>query len=143
MHCNVARLFLHAGAFVCNISSPSSNIIEVTCKLFGDLARVNVILTCINCTGSSTRYSILGDSPVVIPDLPAGNYTADIIAVDIYNNIIRNVEVIVMSENAATDTVSTSAVSTIEVLTTNRATTNVPTTKSNNILYSYYKLRLE
>ena len=157
MHCiNVARLFLyvHIGAFVCNIISPSFGIIEVSCELLGKLVRVGVILNCTSCTGKHT-FSVTDDNPIVIPNLPAGNYTVDIIAVDINNDIIRTVKVIVISEEVTTDmsttsgpttnvptttylpatTVSTSSVSTIEVLTTNKATTNKPATESNNTVF--------
>ena len=123
----------------------------------GNLVRVNITVNCISCTGEHTTHSITDDSPVVIPKLPAGNYTVDVIAVDINNDTVRTVKVIVMSEDVTTDmsptsgpttnvmtttnlpatTVSTSAVSTIEVLTTNKATTNEPATgctESSNIL---------
>ena len=152
MHCiNVPRLFLYAGAFVCNIISPSFSTIEVSCIFLGKLIRVGVILNCTSCPGEHT-FSITDDSPIEVPNLPAGNYTVDIIAMDINNDIIRTVKVIVMSKEVTTDmsptsgpttnilttttlpatTVSTSAVSIIEVLTTNKATTNKPATESNN-----------
>ena len=95
-----------AGAFVCNISSPSSNTIEVTCRLFGNLTRVNVILTCTSCTDGPTKYSLLDDSPVVIPDLPAGNYTAEIKAVDT-DIELRTVKMVTVSDNVITTTTNT------------------------------------
>ena len=115
--------FTGARAFVCNISSPSSNTIEVTCKLFGEMARVNVILTCIDCTDSSTRYSILDDSPVIIPELPAGNYTAEIMTVDM-DIVLRAVKMVAISDNVVTATTNTP---TNDVTDT---TTNAPSTES-------------
>ena len=109
-----------AGAFVCNISSQSSDTIQVTCKLFGELAKVNVILDCTSCTGSSTRYSILGDSPVVIPELSAGNYTAEIIAVNVDNDY-ADVKMFMMSDNVVTTTTNTPANGATDT------TTNIPT----------------
>ena len=74
--------------------------------MFGKLARVNVILTCTSCTGSSTSYSILDDSPVIIPELPAGNYTAKILAVD-KDVVLRTVKVFTVSDNIVTATTNT------------------------------------
>ena len=95
---------LNADAFVCAITSPSFNTIGVSCELLGNLVRVTVILNCTSCIGSDESYTILGDSPVVIPNLPAGNYSVDVIAVDISNVIIRTMKVIIMSDNVTTDT---------------------------------------
>ena len=104
-------------AFICNINSPYFNTIVVSCELLGNLVRVNVILNCTSCTGSDELYTILGDSPVVIPHLPAGNYSVDVIDVDISNVIIRTVGVIMVSDNVTTDTPPTHG-----------PTTNIPAT---------------
>ena len=122
MYCtNSYRLFLYTGAFVCNISSPSFNTIEVSCKLLGILVRVNVLLNCTSCTDSQLQ-TITDDSPIVISEFPAGNYIVDVIAVDFSNDIIRTVEVIVMSEDVTTDMSPTSGP------TTTATTHNLPTT---------------
>ena len=87
------------------------------------MARVNVILTCIDCTDSSTRYSILDNSPVIITELPAGNYTAEIIAVDM-DIVLRTVKMFMVSDNVITTTTNTT---TDDVTDT---TTNTPSTES-------------
>ena len=127
----------------------------MSCELLGNVVRVNVIFNCISCTGSQ-KQAITDDSPIIIPYLPAGTYTVDVIAVDISNDIIRAVELIVMSEYSTigmsptsgpttsanlptttnipttmyTDTPTTTTLLTSDVLIINGATTNVPTTTS-------------
>ena len=95
----------------------------MSCELLGKLVRVNVILNCTSCTDSKLQ-TVTDNSPIVISEFPAGNYTVNVTAVDISNDIIRTVEVIVMSEDVTIDISPTSG------STTNRTTTNVPTTTS-------------
>ena len=114
---------LFTGVFGCNISWPSSNTIEVTCKLYGNLTRVIVIFTCTSCTDSSTRYSVLDDSPFIIQGLPAGNYTAKIKAVDT-DIELRTVKMVTVSDNVITTTTN---VPTDDATDT---TTNAPSTES-------------
>ena len=113
---------LHVGDFICNVSSTLLNTIKVTCELFGNLTRVNAIINCTSCTGKFTTYSIVDDSPFVISNLPAGNYTVDVSAVNISIVDIETVEVIVMSENIKPPT--------------SGPTNNVPTTESVPCKYS-------
>ena len=84
------------GAFNCNISSPSFNTIKVSCELLGNLSRVNVTLS-----SSSEYHTTVNDSPIVIPNLPAGNYTVYVTAVDVN---IRTVEVIMVSDDVINET---------------------------------------
>ena len=94
----------------------------------GKLIRIAVIYNCTSCTGRFTSFTATDDSPLVILDFPAGNYIVDVIAVDISNDIIRTVEVIVMSEDVTTD-MSPTSVPVTNVLTTDVPTaTSVPTT---------------
>ena len=97
------------GAFKCNISSSSINTIEVSCELLGNLTRLNVNLVCTSCTSGFEYYTRVNDSPIVIPNLPAGNYTVDVTAVGVN---IRTVEVIMVSDDVINET-----------------TTDVPSTK--------------
>ena len=92
------------GAFKCNISSPSFNTIEVSCELLGNLTRVNVTLKCTGCTSSSEYHTTVNDSPIVISNLPGGNYTVNVTAVDVN---IRTVEVIMVFDDVTTTTTST------------------------------------
>ena len=89
------------GAFKCNISSSSINTIEVSCELLGNLTRVNVTLKCTSCTSSSEYHTTVNDRPIVISNLPAGNYTVDVTAVDVN---IRTVEVIMVSDDVINET---------------------------------------
>ena len=97
------------GAFKCNISSSSINTIEVSCELLGNLTRVNVTLKCTSCTSSSEYHTTVNNRSIVISNLPAGNYTVNVTAVDVN---IRTVEVIMVSDDVI-----------------NGTTTDVPSTK--------------
>ena len=67
---------------VCNINSTFFNAIEVQCQFLGELVRVNITLKCTSCTSSFKSYTVITDGPVIIPNLPAGNYTVDVIVAD-------------------------------------------------------------
>ena len=124
---------LYLGSFVCNIGSPSFSTIEVSCELLGNLVRVIVILNCTSCTGKHTTYTLTGDSPIVIPYLPAGNYIVDVIAVDISNDINRTVKVIVMSEEVTTHMSPTSGPTTNLLSTATLPTTTMTTSATTNM----------
>ena len=98
--------------------------------MFGNLVRVSVILNCTSCTGEHTTSTITDDSPIVILNLPAGNYTVDVFAVDISIVNIETVEVIVMSEDVTTDMSPTTG-----------PTTDGPTTESVTCKYGSYVCR--
>ena len=101
------------GAFVCNISSPTFDTIEISCELFGNLVRINTILTCTSCTSDFRSYAVMTDGPITISYLPAGNYTVDVIAVhSIYINITTTEMIVVANNN------------------TNNMSTDEPTTES-------------
>ena len=111
-------------AFVCNVSSPSYNTVEVSCKLLGILARIHVTMISTNCT--ITLNTTLDDNPVVFHNLSAGNYTVDIAAVDIGNvSIMRTIEV---SDDATIENTPTTENSTTAENTT--TTENTPTNKN-------------
>ena len=99
----------------------------------GNLVRVNVILNCASCTGEHTTFSIIDDRPIVIPNLPAGNYTVYVIAVDINNDIIRTVEVIVKSEEVTTHMSPTSGPTTNLLSTATLPTTTMSTPATTNM----------
>ena len=89
------------GAFICRITSPSFDAIEVSCELLGNIPRVNITVDCTSCT-SSFKSSVLTDGPIIIPNLPSGNYTVDVVAVDsVYINITTT-EMIVLSNDITT-----------------------------------------
>ena len=76
------------------------NAIKVSCKVLGKPTRVNVTLKCTGCTNSFKSYTVMTDDPVIILNLPAGNYTVEVIAV---NFNITTVEEIVVSGNVTID----------------------------------------
>ena len=120
---------LHTGVLVCNISSPSFNTINVSCELLGNLARVNVTLKCTSCTSSSEYHTTVNDRPIVISNLPAGNYTVDVTAVDVN---IRTVEVIMVSDDVTATTTNT--LSTITTATTTNTLSTIATATTTNTL---------
>ena len=90
----------------------------------GNLVRVSVVLNCTSCNDSVP--SVILDGPYVISNLPTGNYTVDVIAVDFSLDVIRTVDVIVVSEDVSTDI----NMSPTSVPTTNVQTTSLPTTST-------------
>ena len=118
------KISIHVGTFVCNVSSPSYNTVEVSCKLLGNLARVNVTLNCTSRIGGLEYYTVVDDSPIVIPSIPAGNYTVDTTAVDIN---FRTVEMIAVADNVTTSSLPTYGPTTDATI-TNTTTTDVTTT---------------
>ena len=127
-------LTIYVDGFVCNIIS-SFNIIYISCELLGNLTRVNVTLKCTSCTGSSEYHTIVNDSPIVIPNLPAGNYTVHVTAVDV--NFITVEKIIIVPDNIISTTTNTLSTIITTATTTNTlststtaTTTNTPTTES-------------
>ena len=96
------NLYNHiTGAFICRITSPSFDAIGVSCELLGNIPRVNITVDCTSCT-SSFKSSVLTDGPIIIPNLPSGNYTVDVVVVDsVYINITTT-EMIVLSNDITT-----------------------------------------
>ena len=91
------------GAFICSISSLSFNTIGVSCELLENLPRVNITVKCTSCTSSFKPYSIITDGPIIIANLPAGNYTVDVVVVySVYFNISTS-EMIVVSNDVTTN----------------------------------------
>ena len=120
---------MHTGVFVCNISSPSFNTIKVSCELLGNLSRVNVTLNCTSCDSSSEYHTTVDDRPIVISNLPAGNYIVNVTAVDVN---IRTVEVIMVSDDVIATTTAT--LSTITTATTTNTLSTITTDTTTNTL---------
>ena len=97
-------IFLHiADVLICNISSPSFNAIGVSCELLGNLPRVNITVKCTSCTSNFKPYSVITDGPIIIANLPAGNYTVDVVFVDSVYTDITTTEMIVVSNDVTTN----------------------------------------
>ena len=113
----------------------------MSCELLGSLVRVDVIFSCTSCTDSQLQI-ITHDSPIVIPKLPAGNYTVNVTAVGIGNDIIKTVEVIEMSEDVTIDMSPTSGPTTTasidDLPTTGSTTTTTTTTTATTVSTTMY-----
>ena len=84
---------------VCNIISPFFNAIEVHCQFLGELAKVNITFKCTSCASSFKSYTVIAVGFVIIPNLPAGNYTVDVIVANIDYINITATEVIIVPGN--------------------------------------------
>ena len=67
------------GVFECNITSPESitNTFEISCELLDTLRRISVAVTYADCN-CCQPITVIGDSPVVVSDLVAGQYIVEI-----------------------------------------------------------------
>ena len=75
----------------------------MSCELLWNLPRVNITVKCISCISSFKPYSVITDGPIIIANLPAGNYTVDIVVVDsVYFNITTT-EMIMVSNDVTTN----------------------------------------
>ena len=91
-----------AGTFKCNVTSLKmiTNTIEVSCELLGTLKRISVTVMCINCyTSCSQPIVVVGDSPVTVADLVAGQYTVEMAIADKTDINDTIVEIITVSNN--------------------------------------------
>ena len=92
---------------VCNIISPFFNAIEVDCQFLGELAKVNITFKCTSCTNSFKSYTVIAVGFVIIPNLPAGNYTVDVIVANSGYINITTTEVIVVPGNVTANILNT------------------------------------
>ena len=69
------------------------------CQFLGELAKVNITFKCTSCTNSFKSYSVITVGLVIIPNLPAGNYTVDVIVANSGYINITTTEVIVVPGN--------------------------------------------
>ncbi|XP_065884884.1 uncharacterized protein [Dysidea avara] len=79
----------------CDITSPSTGIISVSCQLLGSLEMIQVTLMYTSCT-SSQPVTIVGDSPLVISNLIGGDYTIEVAVMDSNNISDGNDEIVEM-----------------------------------------------
>ena len=86
-----------SGTFICSITSPKliANTFEISCELLKTLRRISVTITCTKCQ----PITIIGDSPIIVSNLIAGQYTIEMKIADCteINNTI--VEIITVSDN--------------------------------------------
>ena len=74
---------LFLGTFTCSITTPKliTNALNISCKLLETLRRISATITCTNCKYFQS-ITITGDSPIVVSDLIAGQYTVEITIAD-------------------------------------------------------------
>ena len=84
---------------ICSTSSPLFSAIGVSCELLGVSVKVNVTLHCTSCTGSLISYNVITDGAIIIPNLPTGYYTVDVIVVDSNYINIATTEMVVLPDN--------------------------------------------
>ena len=66
------------------------------CEFLGASRRISVNVTCTSCEGIQTSITVVGDSPLDIPDLLSENYTIEVVAVDTSNKRLGNNVVVQM-----------------------------------------------
>ena len=94
---------LYIDGLVCSVNSPFFNAVGVSCQLLGESAKVNVTLNCTSCTNSFKPHAVITDGPIIIPNLPAGTYTVDVIIVDSNYINITTTEMVMVSNNVTTN----------------------------------------
>ena len=82
----------------CGATSPISNTVRVVCEFLGAPRRISVNATCTSCQGVQTPTTVVGDSPLDIPDLLSEDYALEVIAVDASNKRLGS--------NAVTQTIT-------------------------------------
>ena len=90
------------GTFKCNVTSLKmiANTIEVSCELLETLRRISVTVVCIDCYSSCPQpITVIGDSPVTVSDLVAGQYTVEMAIADATDINDTITEIITVSGN--------------------------------------------
>ena len=75
-----------------------NNTLKMSCELLETLRRISVTVTCTNCT-CFQPIAIIGDSPIIISNLIAGQYTIEMTIADITEINDTIVEMITLSDN--------------------------------------------
>ena len=88
---------LLSGTFKCNITSPKlmANTLEISCELLETLRRISATITCTKCQ----PITIIGDSPIIVSNLIAGQYTIEMAIADSTEINDTIVEIITVSDN--------------------------------------------
>ena len=91
---------LFLGTFICSITSPEliANTLIISCELLETLRRISATITCTNCTYFQP-ITIIGDSPIVVSDLIAGQYTIEMAIADSTEVNDTIAEIISVSDN--------------------------------------------
>ena len=72
-----------------------ANTFEISCELLKTLRRISATITCTKCQ----PITIKGDSPVIVSDLIAGQYTIEMTIADSTEINDTIVEIITVSDN--------------------------------------------
>ena len=60
----------------------SSGVIRIVCSYVGVARQISISITCDDCETPQPPVTMIGASPMDIPDFSAANYTVEIYAVD-------------------------------------------------------------
>ena len=76
-----------------------NNTLKMSCELLEMLRRISVTVTCTNCTYFQP-ITIIGDSPIIVSNLIAGQYTIEMTIADTAEINDTIVEIITVSDNS-------------------------------------------
>ena len=98
VHSVYCLLFL--GTFICSITSPEliANTLKISCELLETLRRISATVTCTNCT-CFQPITIIGDSPIIVSNLIAEQYTIEMAIANSTEINDTIVEMISVSDN--------------------------------------------
>ena len=72
-----------------------ANTFEISCELLKTLRRISATITCTKCQ----PITIIGDSPIIVSDLIAGQYTIEMAIADSTEIDDTILEIITVSDN--------------------------------------------
>ena len=138
---------LLSDTFKCNITSPKlmANTLEISCELLETLRRISATITCTKCQ----PITIIGDSPIIVSNLIAGQYTIEMSIADGTEINDTIVEIITVSDNdkpinsttVNSTTVNSTIVDMISTVTAFVSSTNAPVNGSMCVYIAMYHKR--
>ena len=113
-----------SGTFKCSITSTKlmANTFEISCELLKTLRRIRATITCTKCQ----PITIIGDSPIIVSNLIAEQYTVEMAIADSIEINDTIVEIISVSDN---DKPVNSTI--VDILTTSTSTVPMSVTPTN------------
>ena len=77
----------------CSITSPSTKAIRISCELLETFTRIRVTITSNSCT-CSQPITMVDNNPITVSDLPIGEYTVEVTAVNSNDMNVENNRII-------------------------------------------------
>ena len=123
-----------------------ANTLEISCELLETLRRISATIKCTNCT-CFQPIAIIGDSPIIVSNLIAGQYTIEMSIADSTEINDTIVEIISVSDNDKPINSTTVNSTIVDMITTSTSTvttfvspTNMPVNESTYVcIYTYHK----